>query len=78
MPVDKAPESEWLPGATAPVEPETLTVVWHSITQMYWDAEELAAVEAILQRAGAQQLLGEVGLEFDLNDPEGAEPELRT
>jgi hypothetical protein len=76
--VDKAPASEWLPGATAPVEPETLTVVWHSITQMYWDAEELAAVEAILQRAGAQQLLGEVGLEFDLNDPEGAEPELRT
>lgn len=76
--VGKAPASEWLPGATAPVEPETLTVVWHSITQMYWDAEELAAVEAILQRAGAQQLLGEVGLEFDLNDPEGAEPELRT
>jgi hypothetical protein len=49
-------------------------MVWHSITQMYWDAEELAAVEAILQRAGAQQLLGEVGLEFDLNDPQGAEP----
>ena len=76
--VDQAPASDWLQRATVPVGPETLTVIWHSITQMYWDVEELAAVEAILQRAGGQQLLGEVGLEFDLNDPNGSEPELRT
>jgi hypothetical protein len=31
-----------------------------------------------MQGVGARQLLGEVGLEFDLNDPDGAKPEVRT
>jgi hypothetical protein len=76
--VDKAAASDWLPHAMTPAEPEMLTVVWHSITQMYWDADELAAVEAIMHSVGARQLLGEVGLEFDLNDPDGSQPEVRT
>jgi hypothetical protein len=59
-------------------EPDTLTVVWHSITQMYWPPDELAAVERILAGSGAQQRLGEVSLEFDPHGPPGAEPELRT
>ena len=74
--VDKAAASDWLPHAMTPAEPEMLTVVWHSITQMYWDADELAAVEAIMHSVGARQLLGEVGLEFDLNDPDGSQPEV--
>ena len=76
--VDKAAASEWLAHALAVVEPDTLTVVWHSITQMYWPAEELVAVETILGKGGAEQRLGEVGLEFDPSGPPGAEPELRT
>jgi hypothetical protein len=55
-----------------------LTVVWHSITQMYWSAEELAAVETILASRVGQRWVGEVGLEFDLAGPHVAEPELRT
>jgi hypothetical protein len=76
--VDKASASEWLPQALRIAEPQTLTVIWHSITQMYWPGDELAAVETILASSGAEQRLGEVGLEFDPNGPPGAEPELRT
>jgi hypothetical protein len=76
--VDKAPASEWLADALTVAEPDTLPVVWHSITQMYWPPDELAAVERILAGSGAQQRLGEVSLEFDPHGPPGAEPELRT
>jgi hypothetical protein len=76
--VDKASASEWLPRALRVAEPQTLTVVWHSITQMYWSADELGAVETVLASSGAKQCLGEVGLEFDPNGPPGAEPKLRT
>ena len=76
--VDKAPASEWLARALAVAELEMLTVVWHSITQMYWPAEELAAVETILASCRGQRWVGEVGLEFDLAGPQVAEPELRT
>jgi hypothetical protein len=76
--VDKAPASEWLPRAMAVAEPEALTVVWHSVSQLYWSAEELAAVETILASCGEEEWVGEVGLEFDLAGPQVAEPELRT
>jgi hypothetical protein len=45
-----------------------------SITQMYWAAVELAAVEAILASCRGQRWVGEVGLEFDLAGPQVAEP----
>jgi hypothetical protein len=76
--VDKAAASEWLPRALTVAEPQTLAVVWHSMTQMYWSADELGAVETILASSGAKQYLGEVRLEFDPNGPPGAEPELST
>lgn len=76
--VDKASASEWLPQALTVAEPQTLTVAWHSMTQMYWSADELGAVESILASSGATQCLGEVSLEFDPNGPPGAEPEVRT
>ena len=76
--VDKAHASEWLPRAMAVAEPEALTVVWHSVSQLYWSAEELAAVETILASCGEEEWVGEVGLEFDLAGPQVAEPELRT
>jgi hypothetical protein len=76
--VDKSSAREWLPQALTVAEPQTLTVVWHSMTQMYWSADELAAVETILASSGLKQCLGEVSLEFDPNGPPGAEPELHT
>jgi hypothetical protein len=76
--VDQAAASDWLADELAVGEPDTLPVVWHSITQMYWPPDEIAAVARILAGSGAQQRLGEVSLEFDPHGPPGAEPELRT
>ena len=74
--VDKAAASDWLADELAVGELDTLPVVWHSITQMYWPPDELAAVERILAGSGARQRLGEVSLEFDPHGPPGAAPEL--
>jgi hypothetical protein len=75
--VDKAAASSWLPEALV-TDRDGLPVVWHSITQMYWPHEEVMAVESILANYGAQRSLAEVSLEFDLRDPRGVKPELRT
>jgi len=73
--VDRAGAAAWLPGqlADAPTGPagsEVLTVVWHSVTRLYWPPEEVAAVEATLAEAGGRGLLGRVSMEYD---PDGAE-----
>jgi hypothetical protein len=75
--IDKAPASSWLPEVLAAGRHD-VPVVWHSITQIYWPTDEVMAVEDILTSYGARQLLGEVSLEFDLADPRGAKPEVRT
>jgi hypothetical protein len=75
--IDKASASSWLPKALA-ADGHELPVVWHSISQMYWPAEEVTAVEGILASYGAQRRLGEVSMEFDLGNPQGAKPEVLT
>lgn len=76
--IDQAPASDWLPGVLATADPDTLPVVWHSVTQLYWVPTELAAVEGILNHFGAEHRLAEVSMEFDLSGPRDAKPELRT
>jgi hypothetical protein len=75
--IDKATASSWLPNALE-ADHDGLPVVWHSITQMYWPAEEITAVQSILTSYGAQQRLGEVSLEYDFHDQRAVKPELRT
>jgi hypothetical protein len=75
--IDKAAASSWLPHALM-ADRDELPVVWHSVTQMYWPIEEVMAVESILTDYGAQRRLGDVSLEFDLDDPRSLKPELRT
>jgi hypothetical protein len=76
--IDQASASDWLPTVLAVADPDILPVVWHSITQMYWPAEELSAVETVLKSYGANHVLGEVSMEFDLDAAHAAKPELRT
>ena len=68
--VDRAGAAGWLPARLAddPGDPEVLTVVWHSITQLYWPPAEVAAVEQTLAAHGARHRLGRVGLEYDGGD----------
>lgn len=53
---------------------ESLTVVWHSVTQLYWPAAELAAVEEILSSVGREHPLAEVGMEYDPDGAAGERP----
>lgn len=76
--VDAAGASSWLPGQLVEPAAEVLTVVWHSITQLYWPPAEVTAVEQCLTEHGSGQLVWRVGLEFDPRGSSAAMPELRT
>ena len=53
-------------------------MIWHSITQLYWPAEEQAAVESVLAHYGARHPLARISLEFASGDDSSSMPELRT
>ncbi len=60
-------------------DPEVLTVVWHSITRLYWPLAEVAGVDDRLARHGAVRRVARVAMEFD-HDPavDRAAPATRT
>ena len=82
--VDRAAAADWL-GQHLAGEPEAepdppvLTVVWHSVTQLYWPASELKAVEARLSAYGCEHPLAEVGMEYPSEGgTSGERPEVST
>lgn len=76
-PVDAASAADWLAGQLSADAPEMLTVVWHSITQMYWPADELARVADLLDDHGRSRVLADVGMEFAAVGTQ-QQPEVRT
>jgi hypothetical protein len=67
--VDTAPASQWLRDALAqPAADGVLTVVWQSVTRLYWPPEEIAAVDEIIGEAGRRQTLAHVAMEFPPTD----------
>ncbi|MGL5927633.1 MAG: DUF2332 family protein, partial [Dermatophilaceae bacterium] len=53
--VDRASAAEWLAQRLAePVDDGVLTVVWQSVTRLYWPPEEIAAVAAVVEEARAR------------------------
>lgn len=77
--VDRASAATWL-GAqlTTGPDPDTLTVVWHSITQLYWPASEIDAVAATLSAYGQEHRVAVVGMEYPPDGGRQEEPEVRT
>jgi hypothetical protein len=74
--VDRAIASAWLPDQLAAAgDDHDLTVVWQSITRMYWSEDETTAVEGILADHGSQIRLAHVAMEYDPGYPK---PTLRT
>jgi len=77
--VDRAGASAWLPAeldqrppwSDAEGEAATLTVVWQSITQLYWPPAEVAAVEALLTEHGSRAWVARVTMEFDPDQARG-------
>lgn len=73
--VDQASASRWLPERlAADPDDDVLTVVWQSITQLYWSAEEVALVEGSLAEHGARHRLGRVAMEYDPDPDLGPTP----
>lgn len=65
--VDQASAGGWLPErlAETPDDPEVLTVVWQSITQLYWTPEEIETVDQVVTEHGRQHTLARVVMEYD-------------
>jgi hypothetical protein len=77
--VDAAPAGGWLEAQlAADAGPGVLTVVWHSISQLYWSRAEVARVEAAIAAARERFPLAHVSMEYPAGTEESApgEPEL--
>jgi hypothetical protein len=62
--VDREPASSWVARRLAdPVDDGVLTVVWHSVTRLYWPSDETAAVTAAVQQARARIPVVHVAME---------------
>lgn len=76
--VDRASAGDWLSEQLAvPRADDELTVVWQSITRMYWPASEIDRVGAVLAESGAHQQLAHVAMEYRLGGVPG-KPEVTT
>lgn len=62
--VDRAPASTWVAQHLAdPVDDGVLTVVWHSVTRLYWPASETEAMTAAVDEARGRLPVVHVALE---------------
>ena len=69
--VEAAPAGDWLEQVLAePVADDVLTVVWQSITRLYWPADEVGRVERAVEDAGRRLPLAHVAMEY----PAAGEP----
>ena len=77
--VDRAVAGDWLGQRLSHGgDGGVLTVVWHSITRLYWPESEIRAVEEVLAHFGTRSPLARVSMEFGTDPDAPAMPELRT
>lgn len=70
--VDRARGAEWVAArlAEAPAD-DVLTVVWHSVTRMYWPLEETRAMTAAIEEARGRMPVAHVAMEVPWAAGEG-------
>ena len=62
--VDRARASAWVAERLAePVGEDVLTVVWHSVTRLYWPVEETGAMNAAVEEARGRMPLTHIAME---------------
>jgi hypothetical protein len=76
--VDRAGAGAWIEQMLDPppdqVPPDdVLTVVWQSVTRMYWSAQETARVEAAVVLAKSRMAVTHVAMEYPKDRPAGAD-----
>jgi hypothetical protein len=76
--VETASAGEWLERVLdEPVPDGVLTVVWHSISRMYWPPAEAARVDAAVEAAGRRSPLAHVQMEYAEGASSGAGLDVR-
>ncbi len=75
--VDRATAGDWL-AEQLEVDHEGLTVLWQSITQLYWPVTEVQAVDSLVSGYGRRGRLARVSMEFPPQAGVGVMPDLRT
>ena len=56
-----------------PPAPDVLTMVWHSVTRMYWPAQETARVGAAVASTRSRVAMAHVAMEYPKDLPGGAD-----
>ena len=70
--VDESPAGEWLEGQlSVPTADDTLTVVWQSVTALYWPAGERTRVKRAIDAARGNRLVAHIAMEHTLGDERG-------
>jgi hypothetical protein len=77
--VDRAGAGAWIeqmlekaPDSTPPSD-DVLTVVWQSVTRLYWPAQETARVEAAVMMAKSRMAVTHLAMEYPKDRPAGAD-----
>lgn len=66
--VDRAGAGEWLEEQLdRPVPDDVLTVVWQSVTRLYWPAEETSRVKAAVEAAAARSPTTHLAMEYPVD-----------
>ncbi len=72
--VDRAAAGEWLEEQLTQADSDdVLTVVWQSITGLYWPAEEKARVDDAIRRAASSQPVAHLAMEYPVVSAASAE-----
>ena len=73
--VDRAPASSWVAERLAePVDADVLTVVWHSVTRLYWPEAETAAMTAAVEQARRRIPLSHIAMEHPWESTSAQDP----
>jgi hypothetical protein len=68
--VDEAGAAGWLATRLAgPPRPSSLTVVWQSVTRMYWPREETERVDALVREAADRMPIAQLAMEYPVVGP---------
>jgi hypothetical protein len=71
--VEQARASTWVAERLGdPVADDVLTVVWHSVTRLYWPAEETSAMTDAVEAARSRMPVAHVAMEHDWGASPGA------
>ncbi len=75
--VDTAPAGEWLERQLGPAgDQRVLTVVWQSITRLYWPDDEVARVFEVVEQSATRAPIAHVSMEYPIGDEDDRRDEL--